>query len=77
MSSFFSGKSKGLGLTEVYGIVAQAGGHLSVESEPTKGSTFSVYLPTSLGSDLQSATPEPPDDDGPNRVYRFPQRDHD
>jgi PAS domain S-box-containing protein len=69
------GKSKGLGLTEVYGIVAQAGGHLSVESEPTKGSTFSAYLPTSLGSDLQSATPEPPDDDGPNRVYRFPQKD--
>jgi PAS domain S-box-containing protein len=71
------GKSKGLGLTEVYGIVAQAGGHLSLESEPGKGSTFTVYLPTSTGSDLQSATPETPGGDGPNRIYRFPQKDDD
>jgi PAS domain S-box-containing protein len=71
------GKSKGLGLTEVYGIVAQAGGHLSVESEPGKGSTFNVYLPTSTGSDLQSATPETPDGAGPNRIYRFPQKGDD
>lgn len=71
------GKSKGLGLTEVYGIVAQAGGHLSVESDPGTGSTFNVYLPTSTGSDLQSATPETPDPEGPNRVYRFPQKDDD
>ena len=69
------GKSKGLGLTEVYGIVAQAGGHLSVESEPGKGSTINVYLPTSTGSDLQSATPETPGGDGANRIYRFPQKD--
>jgi PAS domain S-box-containing protein len=71
------GKSKGLGLTEVYGIVAQAGGHLSVESEPGKGSTFRVYLPTSTGSDLQSATPEPVGGDKSNVVYRFPQKDDD
>jgi PAS domain S-box-containing protein len=71
------GKSKGLGLTEVYGIVAQACGHLSVESDPGKGSTFNVYLPTSLGSDLQSATPEAPAADGPNRIYRFPQKEDD
>lgn len=71
------GKSKGLGLTEVYGIVAQAGGHLSVESEPRKGSTFSIYLPTSIGSDLQSAAPEIEGSERSNVVYRFPQKDDD
>ena len=39
------GKASGLGLTEVYGIVAQAGGHIVVESEPEVGSTFRVYFP--------------------------------
>jgi two-component system, cell cycle sensor histidine kinase and response regulator CckA len=29
----------------VYGIVAQSGGHLVLDTEPGSGSTFSVYLP--------------------------------
>jgi len=69
------GKSKGLGLTEVYGIVAQAGGHLSVESDPGKGSTFNVYLPTSMGSVLQSTASDSSGGDRSNVVYRFPQKD--
>jgi len=69
------GKSKGLGLTEVYGIVAQGGGHLSVESEPDQGSTFCVYLPTSMRPIVESAASKNPDGDRSNVVYRFPQKD--
>jgi two-component system cell cycle sensor histidine kinase/response regulator CckA len=44
------GKGTGLGLTTVYGIVRQADGHISVESERGKGSAFELYFPVIEGA---------------------------
>src|SRR5262249_36758846 len=57
------GTGTGLGLSTVYGIIKQSGGHVAVASEPGRGTTFEVYLPRVKRPppvcDVGVAAPEP------------------
>ena len=43
-----AGQGSGLGLSMVYGFIKQSGGHVTIDSEPTSGTTVRMYLPVSL-----------------------------
>jgi signal transduction histidine kinase/CheY-like chemotaxis protein len=63
---FFStkprGKGTGLGLASVYGIVRQGEGGVDVESVPSCGTTFRVYLPRRADSEIAPTAPVPQPD---------------
>ncbi|MBD3233523.1 MAG: PAS domain S-box protein [candidate division Zixibacteria bacterium] len=52
------GKGTGLGLSMVYGIIKQSNGYIDVQSQPSEGSSFTIWLPA-VEEDDESIFSEP------------------
>ena len=67
---YFTTKSKGsgLGLTMTYTTIKRHDGHITVESEIGKGTTFSIYLPATQEVPEKPSVREPRSIDGEGRI---------
>jgi CheY-like chemotaxis protein len=55
-----TGKAPGLGLSQVYGFVRSAGGHVGLDSQPGRGTTVHMYFPKSDKPAVAQPKPELP-----------------
>lgn len=52
------GKGTGLGLAQVYGIIGQHGGYITIDSQVGVGTTFTIYLPAIPAGSLETTNDE-------------------
>jgi two-component system cell cycle sensor histidine kinase/response regulator CckA len=63
-----AGEGTGLGLAQVYGIVRQHEGYITVETRQAQGTTFSIYLPACTGAAQELPDRPPPSPIGKGEV---------